>query len=169
MAQQGTTALLAVVPAAEPLLELAAEVDARAVRPRVPAHATLLYPWLPADRLGAPELKRLRAALPVGPVAIRLTDVERTGGFVSVPVPELAAPASAARAAFPAQIPYGGRFGQDPPVHVTVALDADPEHAEEIARRAAAHLPITAEISALHAVVLTATGWQLLAELPLAP
>ncbi|MFJ8825251.1 2'-5' RNA ligase family protein [Streptomyces sp. NPDC102467] len=169
MTQLGTTAVLAVVPAAEPLLELAAEVDARVVRPGVPAHAALLYPWLPADQVGAPELDRLRAALPPGRVPVRLEVVERDSGFVNIPVPELRALATAVRAAFPAQVPYGGRFGQDPAVHVTVALDADPGTAADIARRTAARLPISTEITALYAVALTPTGWQILADLPLAP
>lgn len=168
MAQVGTTAVLAVVPEAETLLELAAGVDPRAVRPGVPAHAALLYPWLAADEVGEPALDRLRAALPVGRIPVRLAAVEQTGGFVGVPVPELSAVATAVRTAFPARAPYGGRFGADPPVHVTVALDADPEAAADIARRTAARLPITAEISTLHVVALAPAGWRILAGLPLA-
>lgn len=169
MASPGTTAVLALVPAADPLLELAAEVDPRAVRAGVPAHAALLYPWLPADRVGARDLDRLRAALPSGPVTARLTTVERSGGFVGVPVPGLRGAATAVRTAFPAQAPYGGRFGADPPVHVTVALDARPDTAEEIARRAGALLPLRSEIAALYVVALAPDGWQMRAELPLTP
>ncbi|MCX3061657.1 2'-5' RNA ligase family protein [Streptomyces beihaiensis] len=167
MAHPGTTAVLAVLPEAEPLLRLAAEVAAGVVRPGVPAHAALLYPWLPADRVGAPDLDRLHAALPTGDVRIRLTEVEQEDGFVAVPVPGLRAMATAVRSAFPAQVPYGGRFGQDPPAHVTVAMGAGPATAATVARRVGARLPIVARITALHAVVLTPTGWQILAELPL--
>jgi hypothetical protein len=164
----GTTAVLAVLPDAEPLLEQAAGVDERAVRPGVPAHAALLYPWLAVDEVGEPELHRLRVALPAGRVPVRLAAVERTGGFVGVPVPELSGVAKAVRTAFPTQVPYGGRFGPNPPVHVTVALDAAPAAAADIARRTAALLPITTEINTLHVVALTPTGWQRLAEVPLA-
>ncbi|GAA2597945.1 MULTISPECIES: 2'-5' RNA ligase family protein [Streptomyces] len=167
MARTGTTAVLAVLPDAAPLLELAAGVDAHAVRPGVPAHAALLYPWLAADEVGAPELHRLRAVLPTGPLSVRLSTVERSGGFVGVPVPGLNGVAAAVRSAFPARVPYGGRFGPNPPVHVTVALDADPAAAADIADRAAAALPITAAISTLHVVALTPEGWRSLAELPL--
>lgn len=52
-------------------------------------------------------------------------------------------------------------------MHVTVALDADPAAAADIADRAAAALPITAAISTLHVVALTPEGWRSLAELPL--
>ncbi|MFE2463370.1 2'-5' RNA ligase family protein [Streptomyces sp. NPDC059402] len=159
--------MLALVPDAEPLLRSAAEVDGAAVRPGVPAHAALLYPWLPADEVGEPELHRLRTALPAGPIPVGLAEVQRTGGFVGVPVPGLSRVADAVRTAFPAQVPYGGRFGPRPPVHVTVALDADPGAAAVIARRTAAALPITTVIRALHVVGLTPTGWQGLAELPL--
>ncbi|MBO1330276.1 2'-5' RNA ligase family protein [Streptomyces sp. VRA16 Mangrove soil] len=168
MTEPGTTAVVAVVPAAEPLLRRASEVDARVVRPGVPAHATLLYPWLPADRVGAPELDRLRHALPGDPVRIRLAEVERQDGFVAVPVPELAATAHAVRRAFPDQPPYGGRFGPNPPVHLTVALNADPAVAAEVAREIAPRLPVTAEIATVHVVALGRSGWRVLAELPLA-
>ena len=64
MARTGTTAVLALVPDAEPLLRSAAEVDGAAVRPGVPAHAALLYPWLPADEVGEPELRRSPSVCP---------------------------------------------------------------------------------------------------------
>ncbi|MYW64454.1 hypothetical protein GTY65_10275 [Streptomyces sp. SID8379] len=174
MPRPGTTAVLALLPEADPLLELAAAVDARVVRPGVPAHAALLYPWLPADQVGERELARLRAALPVGRVPIRLAEVERAGGFVGIPLPELGAMATAVRAAFPEQVPYGGRFGQDPPVHVTVALDVDPGVsgaagvAADIADRVAGRLPISAEVAALQVVTLGSSGWRRVAEVPLA-
>ncbi len=156
------------LPDAEPLLRSAAEADAQAVRPGVPAHAALLYPWLAVDEVGERELHRLRAALPAGRIPIRMAAVERTGGFVGVPVPELGPVAKAVRTAFPAQAPYGGRYGPNPPVHVTVALDASPEAAADIARRTAASLPITTEVNSLQVVALTPTGWRHLTELPLA-
>ncbi|MET9137193.1 MULTISPECIES: 2'-5' RNA ligase family protein [Streptomyces] len=168
MTQVGTTAVLALVPDAGPLLDAAARVDPRAVRTGVPAHAALLYPWLAADEVGEPELRLLRAALPPGPLRIRLAAVERRGGFVGVPVPELDAAATAVRRAFPAHVPYGGRFGADPPVHVTVALDAEAEAAGVIAARTAARLPIVTEVDAFHVVSLTPAGWRALAALPLA-
>ncbi|EHN74691.1 hypothetical protein ADL35_10710 [Streptomyces sp. NRRL WC-3753] len=167
MPRTGTTAVLALLPDAEPLLRPAAAVEASAVRPGVPAHATLLFPWLPSHEVDEPALRRLRAALPVGPVPIRLAAVERTDGFVGVPVPELDLVANAVRSAFPAQVPYGGRFGPRPPVHVTVALEATPGAAADIARRTAATLPITTEVDALQVVALTRTGWRRLAELSL--
>ncbi|WP_367048362.1 2'-5' RNA ligase family protein [Streptomyces sp. Je 1-332] len=173
MPVSGTTAVLALLPDAEPLLELAAQVDALVVRPGVPAHATLLYPWLPADQIGPTELERLRAVLvraspEAGRILLRLAEVVPGHSFVSVPAPELCPLATAVRAAFPEQVPYGGRFGQDPPVHVTVALDAAaPSTAAEVARRVTGRLPISTEVSAVHVVALAPEGWQTLAELPL--
>ncbi|CAM5228206.1 hypothetical protein GCM10010329_47230 [Streptomyces spiroverticillatus] len=167
MPTPGTTAVLALLPDADPLLELAAEVDPRAVRPGVPAHATLLYPWLPADRIGAADLDRLRVAAGTGRIPVLLKEVERAGGFVGVPVPELHARAAAVRAAFPEQVPYGGRFGLEPPVHVTVALDAEERAAAEIADRVTGRLPIRTEVTCVYVVALTDDGWRGLAELPL--
>ncbi|MFJ4714094.1 2'-5' RNA ligase family protein [Streptomyces sp. NPDC088785] len=169
MPRWGTTAVLALIPQARPLLSLAAEVDPRVVRPGVPAHAALLYPWLPADRIDERELDRLRAALPPGPVRLRLAEVERHDGFVAVAVPELEAAATAVRAVYPDHVPYGGRFGANPPVHLTVALGAGPDTAAAVADRAGALLPIDAEVTALHVVALTPAGWRELTELPLVP
>ncbi|MGW6273859.1 2'-5' RNA ligase family protein [Streptomyces sp. NPDC055060] len=168
----GTTAVLVLLPDADPLLEAAAQLDTRVVRPGVPAHATLLYPWLPADQVGAGELRRLRAALAVaapegGPLSLRLTEVEGDGGFIGIPVPELRPLATAVRTTFPQQVPYEGRFGSDPAVHLTVSLDAAADTAAAIARRVTEHLPIVTEVSAVHVVALAPEGWQELAALPL--
>ncbi|GAA1932019.1 2'-5' RNA ligase family protein [Streptomyces durmitorensis] len=172
MPAPGTTAVLALLPDAEPLLELASQVDTRVVRPGVPAHATLLYPWLPAEEVDARELERLRAVLvraapEAGRIPLRLAEVEQAGAFIGIPVPELRSLATAVRTAFPEQVPYGGRFGQDPQVHVTVSLDATARTAADIARRVTGRLPIRTEVSAVHVVALTPDGWQVLAEFPL--
>jgi hypothetical protein len=165
----GTTAVLALVPQAQPLLDLAAEADPRVVRPGVPAHAALLYPWLPADQVDDRALERLRTALPAGRITARLTEVERHDGFVAVTVPELGPAATAVRSAFTDHVPYGGRFGPNPPVHLTVALDAEASVAASVADRARDLLPIVAELTALHVVALTATGWRELREFRLGP
>lgn len=174
MPAPGTTAVLALLPDAEPLLELATQIDARAVRPGIPAHATLLYPWLPTDQIGDRELEQLQTALvratpQDGRIPLRLTAVEQTGAFINVPVPDLHAIATAVRIAFPQQTPYAGRFGHNPPVHVTVSLDAtaDTATATDITHRVTSCLPIHTEVSAIHVVTLTPNGWQNLAELPL--
>ncbi|MEU5959388.1 2'-5' RNA ligase family protein [Streptomyces sp. NPDC047525] len=172
MPAPGTTAVLVLLPDADPLLELTAQVDAQVVRPGVPAHATLLYPWLPAEQIDAKELERLRAVLvrsapEGGRIPLRLAEVEQAGAFIGIPVPELRALATAVRTAFPEQVPYAGRFGQDPPVHVTVSLDATSDTAADIARRVTGRLPIRTAVSAVHVVALTPDGWQVLAQFPL--
>lgn len=168
MAGVGTTAVLALVPEGDALLEVAAGVDPRAVRPGVPAHAALLYPWLPAAEVDEAELARLRGALEgAEPVALRLAAVERSGDFLGVPLPELDPPAAAVRAAYPRQAPYGGRFGARPPVHLTVALGATPEAAAEIERRAGERLPLAARVTELYVVELAARGWRPMAVIPL--
>ncbi|MFE1950513.1 2'-5' RNA ligase family protein [Streptomyces sp. NPDC059524] len=168
MPETGTTAVLALVREADVLLEVAASVDARVVRAGVPAHVALLYPWIPAARLGGGGLERLSGVLsPTGPVTVDLTRTERADGFVGVPVPGLGPLATALRAAYPRQVPYGGRFGPDPRAHLTVALGAEPGVAEAIERRAARRLPITAQVARLHVVELTSAGWRPVAHIPL--
>jgi 2'-5' RNA ligase superfamily len=168
MPEPGTTAVLAILPAADPLLTLAASIDPLAVRPGIPAHATLLYPWIPADRIDAGRLTRLRTALaPFQRIPVTLSTVERSPGFVNIPVPELEPLAAAARSAFPDQIPYGGRFGPNPPVHLTIALDTAPDTAARITELITPRLPLTTTVDTVHAVTLTATGWHPAAEISL--
>jgi hypothetical protein len=154
------TALVSLLPAADRLLEVAAAVNPALVRPGIPAHATILYPFLQSDELAGPNVERLRelaAALPA--TDVRLNHVVTERGFVAVGVPALQPAMESVCAAWPELIPYGGRFGPTPPVHVTIAMGASESEAERIVAELDRQLPIQARIEAMQVVALTAEGW----------
>jgi 2'-5' RNA ligase superfamily len=147
------SALLITVPAAEPAVAGHRSRLDRSAADGVPAHITVLYPFLPPDQIDAgirATLARLFAAVP----GFRFT-LDRTGWFGD-PVlwlgPSDPAPFSAltglVAAAFPACPPYGGRIAEVIP-HLTIgegAARADLEAAEAAVRP---HLPIEAEATSV--------------------
>jgi 2'-5' RNA ligase len=118
------SALLVLVPEAEPLV--------RALRLRfdpsaavgVPAHISVLFPFMPPEQLTADVLERLRA-IAGGFVEFDFT-LNRTARFARttylVPEPDKHFAAMTAKLAreFPDYPPYGGRFPEVIP-HLTVA------------------------------------------------
>jgi hypothetical protein len=158
---------VALVPAANELLGMAAKIDPGAVRPGIPAHASIAYPFLPAGEV-TPEVADAlgEVAAAGGPVAVRLASAVAALGFVGVPVPELEPTAAAVRQRWPDLRPYGGRFGAEPPVHVTVAMGAEPANTELIAQRAMDRLPLLDKVREMHVVELADTGWRALLTIP---
>jgi len=143
------SALLIAVPAAEPAVARYRFHLDRSAALGIPAHITVLYPFLPPDLID-PEtratLTRLIASVP----GFRFV-LDRTGWFSDQVLwlgPSDPAPFSAltelVAAAFPSCPPYGGAFAEVIP-HLTIgegAPRADLEAAETQVRR---HLPIGAE------------------------
>ncbi|MCU1686643.1 MAG: hypothetical protein JWQ81_7382 [Amycolatopsis sp.] len=164
----GTSALVIEVPAAEVLLDVARRVNPILVRPGLPAHATVLYPFLPAAELTADVDAAVRAIAARVPVTdLRLTEVISAPGFVAMAVPELQPVAEAAYAVWPEVQPYGGRFGPTPPVHLTVAIGGTEDELTQVAAQTREALPVSDRPEAVHLVVLTEQGWQLRLSAPL--
>jgi 2'-5' RNA ligase len=91
----------------------------------VPAHVTLIYPFVPAEQLDAVVRRRVAGALASQPpFAFRLSTVRRWPNTLYLAV-EPAAPVEgmvrSLVAAFPEHPPYGGAFPYVP--HVTLAED----------------------------------------------
>ena len=164
----GTTAVLAMVPVADELLDLAAAVDQRSVRPGIPAHAALLYPWLPVSAVTPDVVTRLTELVAgSGAVDLQLTSAAALGGFVGIEAAELTPLATKLRAEWPELLPYGGRFGASAPVHVTVAMGSAEGDAAEIAEQVRQRLPLVQPVSGVLVVGLDGDGWQVLATTPL--
>jgi hypothetical protein len=162
------TALVSLLPEADRLLEVAVSVNPALVRSGIPAHATILYPFLPLDELSGRNTERLRdiaTALPATDVL--LTEVVTEPGFVAVGVPALQPAMESVCAAWPELLPYGGRFGPTPSVHVTIAMGASEPEAERIAAELDRQLPVRALTGAMQVVALTADGWRLCLSVPL--
>jgi hypothetical protein len=167
------SAVIVPVPEAEPAVgEFRASLD-RTTGWGIPAHVTVIYPFLPPARIGPHEMARLRDAVRSVPrFDVSFTDVRWFGDTAVWLAPD---PADGFRAlidtvwaAFPECPPYRGAFGTSVP-HLTVGADADPGAMSAAGRAVAGLLPITASVDA----ALLFQGWDApgawrgVAELPL--
>jgi len=139
-------------------------------RAGVPAHVTILFPFLPAGRLG-PGIRRALATIAVAhePFDVRFA---RAGRFTDVVylAPEPSAPfvrlTEAVVARFPAYPPYEGAFDEVIP-HLTVA-DSHDAPLDEMATQARAELPFDHRVAALEVIVEGGDGrWRTRWRLPL--
>ena len=140
------SALLVPVPAAEAAVAgHRARLDLSA-RQGVPAHITVLYPFLPADELTDAVLESVRV-LTAGIQAFDFT-LDRVGWFGCDVVwlgPRDQAPfrslTEKAFAAFPSCPPYGGRYDDVVP-HLTVGDLGGEDALRQAAAEVSGHLPI---------------------------
>lgn len=150
------------LPDAAPLLEAAWRIDPALVRRGVPAHVSLLYPFVPESALTDQDEKGVRSLAAGFPATdLLLEEVVTEPGFVAVTVPGLQPVLDAFRARWPGSRPYGGRFGARPAAHVTVAMGADnPTVASGVRTAIDSLLPLRARAASVQLVVLTEEGWQ---------
>jgi 2'-5' RNA ligase len=124
-----------------------ARLDPSAVR-GVPAHVTVLYPFMPADDIDDRVVARLRACFAsCAPFRYTVTAVEWFGDdvvYLSVAPPEpFVALTEAVVAAYPDYPPYSGAHDTLVP-HLTVGMSDDPAAMQAAARAVAPSLPIGA-------------------------
>ncbi|MFE2271018.1 2'-5' RNA ligase family protein [Streptomyces lavendulae] len=162
MPEPGTTAVVIVLPDAAPLLDAAWRIDPALVRRGVPAHVSLLYPFVPQPALTGRDEEAVRSLAARFPAAdLLLEEVVTASGFVAVGVPGLQPLVDAFRARWPGLRPYGGRFGARPAAHVTVAMGADdPAAAARVRAAIGSLLPLRTRAAAVQLVVQTEGGWQ---------
>jgi hypothetical protein len=149
MPTHGHTGLVIPVPAAEALL---ASVRARypgTVRDGVPAHVSLLYPFVVGAELDERVITALNELF-VGQVSIPVDFMEcyRRGGFVALrpdPGDDLKELMSKTRRRWPDVVPYEGVYGDVEP-HLTIATRCSEETAGRIEQEVTADLPICAEL-----------------------
>jgi 2'-5' RNA ligase len=124
------SALIVRVPEAEPHVSHYREQHDSSARLGVPAHVTVLYPFMSPELIAAPVLEQVRTAIShAGEFDFRLTKVGRFPGVVYL-TPEPGEPfVSMTRAivhAFPDYPPYRGQHTGVVP-HLTVAQVEEPE------------------------------------------
>lgn len=127
------SALIVVVPEAEPWVrEVRGRYDPVASN-GMPAHVTVLVPFIPPEQIGDAELDALKALFRLfAPFEFSLREVRRfprttyLAPFPSEPFVKLT---KRVVAEFPGYPPYGGRFARVLP-HLTVA-DGDASHAAD--------------------------------------
>jgi 2'-5' RNA ligase len=167
------TAVLIPVPEAEGVVRsIRSALDPAAAR-GIPAHVTLLYPFVPPDRLTPDVLERVAAVIGAMPAfEARLTEPGWFGDSVLWLRPEPADRfldlTTALWKAFPEHPPYAGAFTSSIP-HLTVGQDVPRERMLAAADEVAPRLPI--RFAVRHAVVMSGDPdddiWQVRAKLPL--
>jgi hypothetical protein len=167
------SAVIVPVPETEPVVGAFRAALDRSAGWGVPAHVTVIYPFLAPDRLGPHELRRLRDAIRSVPhFDVSFPEVRWFADTVVWLAPH---PADSFRAlidavwsAFPECPPYGGAFGTPVP-HLTIGDDADLDALSAAGDAISRRLPVTASVQVAHLFQGSATpgAWRSVAELPL--
>ncbi|WP_314247022.1 2'-5' RNA ligase family protein [Streptomyces sp. DSM 40907] len=161
--QAGRTGLIVRIPEAEPSVGRWRERLDPSARAGVPAHVTMLFPFLDESRIDA----RVHSALADVLGSHRSFDLrfERCGRLPEVLylVPEPDTPlrqlTEAIAGRWPEAPPYGGRFADVVP-HLTIAQGQEAALLEEIERDLAGRLPFTSHVSSVELMVHDGTKWQ---------
>jgi 2'-5' RNA ligase len=170
------SAVIVAVPSAEPVVEKHRLRFDEAASWGVPAHVTVLYPFLHPTRLDAGVIELVRKALSaVAAFACSFSSTRWFGADVVWLAPEPSTPfaemTAALVGAFPDCSPYGGAYGDDVTPHLTLGEarlgSADELRAAEL--EVAAVLPVEATVTeALLIAGTTAPGsWGIVSRLPL--
>jgi 2'-5' RNA ligase len=160
--QAGQTALIVEVPDAEPLVRRWRDRFDAAAAAGVPAHVTVLVPFL-NRRLLSPgiraELRQIFARHPAFPV--QFPECRRfPDALYLAPVPDthFRALTNAVATRWPDAPPYGGQF-EDVVPHLTVAHDQEPSLLDKIETDLSPRLPIRAHVSAVQLLAFTGEQW----------
>jgi 2'-5' RNA ligase len=173
MSAPSQTGLIVAVPEAEPVVgRHRDELDPIAAW-GIPAHITVLYPFLPPEQVGDDVLGALRELFAATPsFRAALARVAWFGSEVLWLAPEPGEPfrwlTQAVFDRFPATPPYGGAFADVVP-HLTVGDRAPLPALRQAAAAIAPHLPIRTRVDTVRLVEGT-TGevpWRTVAEFPL--
>lgn len=170
------TGLIVEVPEAEPVVAgWRAQLDPLAVR-GVPAHITVLFPFIPAAGIDSDVTERLCdlfASMPT--FAFQLLDVcwfDQTVVWLAPDVPadtEFRRLTTAVHQAYPEYPPYGGQFDDAVP-HLTIGDRAPIHDMHDAARMLRPALPVQATARAVSLMTEDAAGhWIRSAQFPFAP
>ena len=143
------TAVLIRVPQAEPLVGDWRRRHDPSAAVGVPAHVTLIHPFLPAEEIGADETAALRALFEhAEPFAVDLVSPARFPGVLYLrPEPDgpLRSLIDEVQRRFPDHPPYGGAFDEVIP-HLTVAETDDQKQLIAIESSLSIGLPVRVEV-----------------------
>lgn len=143
------TGLVIPVPAAETLLTSVAERHPDAARGGVPAHVTVLFPFLHPDKIDDGVLHTLQELFDRHqPMPVRFTECRRREEFVYLhpePVDGLRRLTDEARQHWPDVIPYEGAYSEVEP-HLTISIRTTEDTAARIHHESGQNLPISTEL-----------------------
>ncbi|MFE5730842.1 2'-5' RNA ligase family protein [Streptomyces sp. NPDC056528] len=159
----GRTALVVRIPEAEPVVRGWRERFDPSARAGVPAHVTVLFPFLDASRVDASVHAALTDVLGGHPpFDLRFGTCGRFPDVLHL-VPEPDTPlrrlTESIAARWPEAPPYGGRFTGIVP-HLTVAQGQEDTVLAEIETELACGLPFTSRVSSVELLVHDGTRWR---------
>lgn len=165
----GQTALVVPVPEAEPAVRAWRDRFDPAARAGVPAHVTVLFPFLPEPLVDAGVHAALGEIFGNHPsFDVRFEDCGRFPGVLYLaPAPDtpFRRLTEAVVARWPEAPPYGGKY--EPHPHLTVAQSQDDTVLDEAEADIRTRLPFSARVSQVDLVAYTGTDWQHLASFAL--
>jgi 2'-5' RNA ligase len=166
----GQTALLALVSEAEPLVGHWRHRFDSSASAGVPAHVTVLFPFLDIDRVTAAVVDELGTLIGArSPFAVRFEECRRFPDVLYLaPAPDQPFRALTEEMAerWPEAPPYEGQFTEVVP-HLTVAHGQPPEVFDEVEADLTGRLPLTATISSVSLLVSDGSRWRQHREFPL--
>ncbi|MEU7664759.1 2'-5' RNA ligase family protein [Streptomyces lincolnensis] len=166
----GQSGLVVRVPEAEPAVRAWRERLDPSARAGVPAHVTVLFPFLDADRIDQDVHDTLGEVFGRHPsFEVRFERCGRFPGLLYL-VPDPDTPfrdlTEAVVERWPDTPPYGGKYGDAVP-HLTVAQDLDEAAVERAEADLLSRLPVGTRVSAVDLVVHDGTRWRLRASFAL--
>jgi hypothetical protein len=173
MTDPGESGLVVPVPTATPVVAPWRErLDPTAVH-GVPAHVTVLYPFVPPQQVTSETVERLSSLFAgIARFDFVLRDVAWFDDEVVYLAPEPAAPlialTRAVMVAFPAYPPYGGAFSEITP-HLTIGDHGSRDELRRAATAVAPALPISARATDVWLMFASPgdQAWQVHARFPL--
>jgi len=167
------TAIVVPVEGAELLLSGAAAACGFDRPPGMPAHVTLLYPFVDAERLSAGHAHQAQRALSnVQPFGCSFSSIGRFDDppvaifLEPKPVEQFSAMVQALVGAFPEFPPYGGTVEEVIP-HLTLVETADRNLWAEVEEWVGPQLPVRTSVQGFSIYVRTETSWVERFRLPL--
>ncbi|MEV6564751.1 2'-5' RNA ligase family protein [Streptomyces kronopolitis] len=166
----GQTGLVVKIPEAEPAVRGGRERLDPGAREGVPAHVTVLFPFLRASRIDGAVRRVLTEVLAAQPAfTVRFESCRRFPGVLYL-APEPDGPfrqlTEAVAERWPEAPPFGGRFDEVVP-HLTVAQGHDEAALQRAEAALVGGLPVTARVSSVALLVHDGTRWHERASFPL--
>ncbi|MER5202472.1 2'-5' RNA ligase family protein [Streptomyces sp. NPDC002825] len=162
--QAGQTGLIVRIPEAEPSVDGWRERFDPSAQAGVPAHVTVLFPFLDESRIDAHVHSALADVLGKHQAFdLRFERCGRLPGGVLHLVPEpdtqLRQLTEAIADRWPEAPPYGGRFTEIVP-HLTIAQGQEDAVLEEIEAHLSGRLPFTSHVASVQLIVHDGAKWQ---------
>ncbi|MET7305403.1 2'-5' RNA ligase family protein [Embleya sp. NPDC005575] len=158
--RNAASALVILVPDVEQVVEPWRERYDPRTADGIPAHVTVLYPWLPPSDIGPADLAALADIAAAQPaldlVFDRIGQFHRGLWLAPDPAEPVVRLIEAVTTHWPDYLPYGGAYLDDPDdvgPHLTVALGQSPDELRVLVQEVTTRLPLTTRVDRLDLVV----------------